>query len=369
MGLVTSIQLALIGATIAAMLLLFSWWKNKKFTFHRLVLLTLFFTFDLILFGAFTRLTDSGLGCPDWPGCYGVSNPLVALNHIRAAEAVMPTGPVTLSKAWIEMLHRYFAMAVGLLLITMLIWSWVQRRVLGVRIFSWSFLAFLMVCLQGAFGAWTVTLKLQPIIVTTHLMLGITFLSTLAYLSNLSGRAEASVFLNQSNPIYAMNRSWVWIGIAALSVQIFLGAWVSTNYAVLACDDFPLCHGQLFPVMDFKMGFGLWRELGKATDGQILTIDALRAIHWTHRLGALGALAVLFSLSYKTIKTAMMKGHPVLRRWGFALFGLCVLQVLTGMSNIVLDWPLLAALLHTGGAAAMMVVLIRLLTLRKEAFA
>ena len=368
MSLVASIQLALIGTTIAALLLLFSWWKNKKFTFHRLVLLTLFFTFDLILFGAFTRLTDSGLGCPDWPGCYGVSNPIVALGDIRAAEAVMPTGPVTLSKAWIEMLHRYFAMAVGLLLIMMVIWSWIQRRVLGSKIFLWSFIAFLMVCVQGAFGAWTVTLKLQPLIVTTHLILGVTFLSTLTYLSSLSGRFESSFFSDQNIPTYAMSRQWVWAGIAALGVQIFLGAWVSTNYAVLACDDFPLCHGQLFPAMDFKMGFGLWRELGKAANGQILTIDALRAIHWTHRLGALFVLSILFALSYKTIKTAMTIGHPILRRWGFGLFALCLLQVSTGMSNIVLDWPLVAALLHTGGAAAMMIVLIRLLTLRKEAF-
>jgi heme a synthase len=369
MELLALIQLGLIGTAIAAMLLLFSWWRNKKISFHRLVLLTLFFTFDLILFGAFTRLTDSGLGCPDWPGCYGVSNPLVALSDIRAAEAVMPTGPVTLSKAWIEMLHRYFAMAVGLLLIVIVAWSWIQRRVLGSKIFLWSLIAFLMVCIQGAFGAWTVTLKLQPLIVTTHLMLGIAFLSTLTYLSSLSGRSATSVFSDQNDSVYAMSHLWIWIGITALSLQIFLGAWVSTNYAVLACDDFPLCHGQLFPAMDFKMGFGLWRELGKTTDGQILTIDALRAIHWTHRLGALVVLGILFTLSYKTIKTAMTTAHPVLRRWGFGLFALSLLQVLTGMSNIVLDWPLFAALLHTGGAAAMMIVLVRLLTLRKEAFA
>ena len=131
MSLIAWIQLLLIGAAIGAVLILLMWWKFKKFTFHRLVLLTVFFTFDLILFGAFTRLSDSGLGCPDWPGCYGVSNPIAALAQIREAESLMPTGPVTLSKAWIEMLHRYFAMGVGFLIIISVVWSWMKKQVSG----------------------------------------------------------------------------------------------------------------------------------------------------------------------------------------------------------------------------------------------
>jgi cytochrome c oxidase assembly protein subunit 15 len=368
MSLVMWIQLALIGASVAALLMLFTWWRKKSFTFHRLVLLTIFFTFDLVLFGAFTRLTDSGLGCPDWPGCYGVSNPIMALSHISAAQVAMPTGPVTLSKAWIEMLHRYFAMAVGFLCVAMVVWAWVKRNQINLKIRIWASFILGLICLQGAFGAWTVTLRLQPIIVTTHLMLGITFLASLTYLSGLTGQIDCTA-LKQQRIIIKKNIPWIWFGLMALCAQIFLGAWVSTNYAVLACDDFPLCHGSLIPPMDFQSGFSLWRELGKTADGQFLVIDALRAIHWAHRMGALVVLSILFLVSYKTLKNAMTTGSPVLRHWAFGLFGLCLLQLLTGMSNIILDWPIVAALLHTGGAAAMVIVLIKLLMLHREEFA
>jgi len=367
MSFVMWIQLALIGASVAALLVLFTWWRKKSFTFHRLVLLTIFFTFDLILFGAFTRLTDSGLGCPDWPGCYGVSNPVMAIEHISAAEAAMPTGPVTLSKAWIEMLHRYFAMAVGVLCIAIVIWAWVKRRQINLKIRICAAFILGLICLQGAFGAWTVTLKLQPIIVTTHLMLGIAFLASLTYLAGLTAY-QSNDLLKEQRSVVQGHGTLVWFGLIALCIQIFLGAWVSTNYAVLACDDFPLCHGELIPVMDFQSGFTLWRELGKTADGRFLAIEALRAIHWAHRLGALFVLSILFFVSYKTLKNAMTTGHTRLRHWAFALFGLCLMQLLTGMSNIVLDWPIGAALLHTGGAAVMVIVLVKLLMLHREEF-
>jgi cytochrome c oxidase assembly protein subunit 15 len=153
-----------------------------------------------------------------------------------------------------------------------------------------------------------------------------------------------------------------------LGVQIFLGAWVSTNYAVLACDDFPLCHGQIFPSMKFSEGFVFWRELGKTADGGFLSIEALRAIHWAHRLGALVCLSLLLFVGFKNMKMAMIIASPQLRRWSFSLLGLALLQLVTGMSNIILDWPLVAALFHTGGAAVLIVVLVRLLTLRYEEF-
>lgn len=369
MSLIAWVQLFLIGMAIGGLLLLVLWWRHRSFTFHRLVLLTVFFTFDLILFGAFTRLTDSGLGCPDWPGCYGSSNPLAAMAHIREAEALMPTGPVTVSKAWIEMLHRYFAMGVGFLIITMVVWSWTKRQLMGNKIAIVSTAILFLVCVQGAFGAWTVTLKLQPLIVSIHLMLGLGLLASLSYLSNLTARLDCS--FNESQYLTKQTqqgRRWVWLALTVLVVQIFLGAWVSTNYAVLACDDFPLCHGQLMPAMNFQEGFVFWRELGKAADGDHLTIEALRAIHWTHRAGAIVALAILLWVGFKNLKTAMIVGSPALRQWSFALLGLALLQLITGMSNIILDWPLMAALLHTGGAAGLVVVLVRLLTLRYEEF-
>lgn len=370
MTLIAWIQLFLIGIAIGGVLLLILWWRSKSFTFHRLVLLTVFFTFDLILFGAFTRLSDSGLGCPDWPGCYGTSNPFAAMDHIRAAEALMPTGPVTVEKAWIEMLHRYFAMGVGFLIIILVVWSWAKKQLMGSKIANFSIFILFLVCVQGAFGAWTVTLKLQPLIVSIHLMLALGLLASLTYLSSLSVNiggtfSESEYLTRQTKPL----RNWIWFALLILIAQVFLGAWVSTNYAVLACDDFPLCNGKLVPEMNFNEGFVLWRELGKTADGSLLGIDALRAIHWTHRMGAIFALGVLVWVGFKNLKVAKIIGSAELKKWSYALLGLSLLQLITGMSNIILDWPLVAALLHTGGAAGLVVVLVRMLTLRYEEFA
>jgi cytochrome c oxidase assembly protein subunit 15 len=365
MSFIAWIQLLLIGAAIGAVLLLLLWWKFKKFSFHRLVLLTVFFTFDLILFGAFTRLTDSGLGCPDWPGCYGVSNPIAALAQIREAESLMPTGPVTLSKAWIEMLHRYFAMGVGFLIIIMVVWSWIRKQVIGANIAKTSIGILILVCVQGAFGAWTVTLKLQPLIVTIHLMLGLGLLAGLTYLSSLSARLEPSSNLVPIKTEVPFKKI-AWIVLAVLVLQIFLGGWVSTNYAVLACDDFPLCHGAWYPEMNFSEGFTFWRDLGKSFDGSYLSVEALRAIHWTHRVGAIFAVAAVFYLAFKLWVISKSNPTTTFRFWASSLFGLGLLQVITGMSNIILDWPLVAAVLHTGGAAAMVFVMIRVINIDHE---
>jgi cytochrome c oxidase assembly protein subunit 15 len=365
MSFIAWIQLLLIGAAIGAVLLLVMWWKFKKFSFHRLVLLTVFFTFDLILFGAFTRLTDSGLGCPDWPGCYGVSNPIAALAQIREAESLMPTGPVTLSKAWIEMLHRYFAMGVGFLIIIMVVWSWIKKQVIGANIAKTSIGILILVCVQGAFGAWTVTLKLQPLIVTIHLMLGLGLLAGLTYLSSLSARLEPSSNLVPIKTEVPFKKI-AWIVLAVLVLQIFLGGWVSTNYAVLACDDFPLCHGAWYPEMNFSEGFTFWRDLGKSFDGSYLSVEALRAIHWTHRVGAIFAVAAVFYLAFKLWVISKSNPTTTFRFWASSLFGLGLLQVITGMSNIILDWPLVAAVLHTGGAAAMVFVMIRVINIDHE---
>ena len=365
MSLIAWIQLLLIGAAIGAVLLLIMWWKFKQFSFHRLVLLTAFFTFDLILFGAFTRLTDSGLGCPDWPGCYGVSNPIAALAQIREAESLMPTGPVTLSKAWIEMLHRYFAMGVGFLIIIMVVWSWIKKQVIGANIAKTSIGILILVCVQGAFGAWTVTLKLQPLIVTIHLMLGLGLLAGLTYLSSLSARLEPSSNLVPIKTEVPFKKI-AWIVLAVLVLQIFLGGWVSTNYAVLACDDFPLCHGAWYPEMNFSEGFTFWRDLGKSFDGSYLSVEALRAIHWTHRVGAIFAVLAVFYLAFKLWVISKSNPTSTIKFWASSLFGLGLLQVITGMSNIILDWPLLAAVLHTGGAAAMVFVMIRVVNIDHE---
>src|SRR5574340_1853027 len=186
------IQLAIIGMIAAMLPLAIVWVSNDPDKYRKLIWVTLFLTFDLSMFGAFTRLTDSGLGCPDWPGCYGQANPLQAHADISAAEAALPSGPVTVMKAWIEMIHRYFAMGIGVLIVAMTVIAWRKWLRSGRKEnkFSPAFptVLFAFVCLQGAFGAWTVTMKLQPIIVTIHLLLGITLLALLTWFAARQSR-------------------------------------------------------------------------------------------------------------------------------------------------------------------------------------
>ena len=340
-------QLMAVGLAVAAVPLGWWLWQQRSATpsgrLKALTLITLFLTFDLVLFGAFTRLTDSGLGCPDWPGCYGSATPIGAMTEITAAQTAMPTGPVTHGKAWIEMVHRYLATGVGVLILTLASMAWWSRRQSRSVSPWWPTVTLVWVCLQGAFGALTVTMKLFPAIVTLHLMLGV---GLLALLMAQAVRYDGAGL----RPVPAALRRGLWIGFALLWLQIALGGWVSTNYAVLACPDFPTCNGQWVPEMNWQ-GFGLWRALGLTTDGQILTFQALSSIHFVHRSAAWLVLAVLVWCGWR------LRLQPGLRSAGQWLLGLSALQFATGLSNVVLDWPLLAAVMHTGGAAAMVVTL------------
>jgi cytochrome c oxidase assembly protein subunit 15 len=360
----------LAGLVIAIVPLVWVWWRHRgqgaASLSHGLAVLTLFLTFDLVLFGAFTRLTDSGLGCPDWPGCYGSASPLGAASPIAAAQAALPSGPVTYGKAWIEMVHRYLATAVGVLILFQAIRSWYLyrqgRRAGGAwaaPLFSpwWSTLTLIWVCLQGAFGALTVTMKLFPAIVTLHLLGGIVLLMLLAV---QVAQGEQS---RQVSPATAKFvgvgrglRFGLMAGLGLLTVQIALGGWVSTNYAVLACAEFPTCQGGWWPPMNVSQGFEIWRPLGMTSQGEIISFAALTAIHWVHRLMALVVFAALGALTYRLRSYADLKTTA---RW---LALLLLLQFATGVSNVVFEWPLLAAVLHTGGAAALCVVLTLALT-------
>lgn len=351
------------GLTLALLPLAWLWLRRPATAGQRahrlgeLTLLVLFLTFDLVLFGAFTRLTDSGLGCPDWPGCYGFGSPVGADQHISAAQLAMPTGPVTLSKAWIEMVHRYLATGVGVLIIvltiaTLRIW-WRQRHAeaaAGQRVMNplWSVATLVWVCAQGAFGALTVTMKLFPAIVTLHLLGAMGLLVLLMIQAESYRQMAGDSRVQLAGPGI---RALLWLAMALVVVQTALGGWVSTNYAVLACDTFPKCQGSWWPAMDFAQGFELWRPLGRSADGSLLVFAALTAIHYVHRLFAYGVLAVLLVLVLALRARSLL---VVQRRW---LLVLLVLQLLTGLSNVILGWPVLAALLHTGGAAALVVVL------------
>ncbi len=381
-------QLAITGLLVALLPLSLVWVATDANRFRKLVAVTLFLTFDLIVFGGFTRLTDSGLGCPDWPGCYGQANPLQAHADISAAQAAMPGGPVTLVKAWIEMIHRYLAMAVGVLIVALMLLAWrrwwlarrgrVSHEASGRAPSPWLPTAlFGFVCLQGAFGAWTVTQKLQPVIVTTHLLLGMGLLGLLAWLKaqqdtaqNLDRNAQPAPHAmpasqktastgpasdpdrpaGQGGAAAGLRRPAI-IALAFLVMQIALGGWVSTNYATLACTDFPLCHGQLIPEMDYGHGFSLWRQLGMTAGGAYLPFAALTAIHWTHRNFAFLVIAANVWLALRALRVSATRRHAI---W---LLGALCLQFATGVATIYLQWPLALAVAHNAGAALLVLLL------------
>lgn len=343
------IQLAIIGMIAAMLPLAVVWVSDDPDKYRKLVWVTLFLTFDLIMFGAFTRLTDSGLGCPDWPGCYGHADPIRAHADISAAETAMPTGPVTVVKAWIEMIHRYLAMAIGVLIIALMVSAWRKWLQSGRKetrfspMFATALLAF--VCLQGAFGAWTVTMKLQPVIVTIHLLLGIALLALLAW---LGARQTDHPPVSQSAAALRLPAIWA---VALLTLQIALGGWVSSNYAALACTDFPLCQGMLLPPMDFQHGFALWRDLGKTAGGEYLPFAALTAIHLVHRVFAFAVVALVAWVALKALK---IDGLRKTARW---LAIMIAFQFATGVLTVFLDLPLVLAVIHNGGAALLVLLL------------
>jgi heme a synthase len=344
--------LRLLGLAAVIALLPLSWWwlRQRGAPLPRklaaLTALILFLTLDLIVVGAFTRLTDSGLGCPDWPGCYGELTPWGAKAEISAAQAAQPTGPVTVGKAWIEMVHRYLAMAVGALILVAAVMGWRARTQLPHSPW-WGTATLVWVLVQGAFGKYTVTLKLYPAVVTLHL-LGAMVLLALLVLQHESFRARP---LPQARQRLAPG--WVAAALAVVVVQIALGGWVSTNYAVLACQGFPACNGQWWPQMDAAHGFTLLRHLGQTAQGGALAFDALVAIHMAHRLFAVVVVLVLVALAVALRRS----GDDAARRYGLVLAGVLLWQLASGLSNVVLGWPIAAALAHSAGAAVLVAVL------------
>jgi cytochrome c oxidase assembly protein subunit 15 len=352
------LHLLIMGALVALLPLSWVWLRNPQASTTRrvqaLTLITLFITFDLVLFGAFTRLTDSGLGCPDWPGCYGHASPVGAQAAIAEQELQMPEGPVTHTKAWIEMIHRYMAMAVGGLILTLAAFAGLRRwRGDATVSLLWPTLTLVWVCVQGAFGALTVTMKLFPLIVTMHLLGGMVLLALLTMQvqrQRLASERSQSILLRPH--LYAATL----LGLLLLTVQVLLGGWVSTNYAVLACNTFPMCQNSWWPLMNFEQGFTLWRHLGVDANGQPLVFESLTAIHYVHRLAAYVVLAYLAWLALALRRVRAMN------TLSNGLLACLVVQLMTGLSNVLLDWPLASAVMHTGGAAALMVILMWILS-------
>ena len=317
--------------------------------YRRLAFAAVLITFGLIMLGAWVRLTDAGLGCPDWPGCYGKLTPVHAKEHIAQAVAEQggEHGPVSMGKAWREMIHRYIASGLGLLIIALAVIGWRRRAELGQS--PWLATSLVgVVILQGLFGMWTVTLLLKPAIVTGHLLGG---MITFALLVWLWQRQVPKVRHADPEPVAALATPAT-AALALLAAQIFLGGWTSTNYAALACTDFPTCQGSWWPHMNFRDAFHFFRELGKTGDGENLPMQALTAIHFIHRHVGYLVVAALAWLGWRAMRTGGTE------RLGLALLAAVTLQFALGVSNVLLSLPLSIAVAHNGGAALLLGLLV-----------
>ena len=317
--------------------------------YRNLILVALILTFGVVSLGAYVRLSDAGLGCPDWPGCYGKLTPHHAADAINAELAERPEGPVSHAKAWKEMVHRYAAGTLGLLVLGIAVLGWRGRREAGGGPVLPVLLLGLIV-FQALLGMWTVTQLLKPLVVSAHLLGGMATLSLLLWLW-LRERDQAShAYFARVDHL----RGSVALGLVLVATQIALGGWVSTNYAALACTDFPLCQGVWAPPMDFEHGFTLQRELGETASGDLLPLTALTAIHWVHRLMA---LIVTLYLGWLVLRLLRTPGYAAI---GLAVGGLLVLQVSLGISNVLLSLPLGVSVAHNAGAALLLASLVML---------
>ncbi|WP_331001535.1 COX15/CtaA family protein [Nitrogeniibacter aestuarii] len=311
--------------------------------YRRLVFIALALTLIVVVLGAYVRLSDAGLGCPDWPGCYGQLTPAHAADEIAAAVAESPEGPVSMHKAWKEMVHRYLAASLGFIILVIAGLAWRRRADPSVRAtIAVSLVA--VVIFQGLLGKWTVTLLLKPAIVTGHLIGGLTTLSLLALLALRAAQVSRPT-------VSASLVRWARIGLLVVIVQIILGGWTSTNYAALACTDFPTCHGSWWPDMDMANAFHVVRELGMTAQGDMLSLQALTAIHWMHRLGALVVTGVLLVLALRLALAGQ-------RGMASAVFAALAVQVSLGIANVVMSLPLGLAVAHNAGAAVLLLTLV-----------
>jgi cytochrome c oxidase assembly protein subunit 15 len=314
--------------------------------FKKIALFTAVLALCVVVLGAYVRLSDAGLGCPDWPGCYGYLTVPQSEAAIAQAQVAYPDSPLEAHKAWKEMLHRYVAGTLGLLILAMCVLGWTARQ--QIRVSPWTPSALLLlVIFQAALGMWTVTLLLKPAVVTAHLLGG---MATLALLTWIAHRHWST---NTGNIIPdGQLRFWIRAALIVLFVQIFLGGWTSSNYAALACTDFPTCHGAWIPEMDFANAFHLFRELGQATDGENLKLPAYNAIQWLHRVGALITFIYLGLLALKMLSYAQTRAVSI------TLLLALLIQIGLGIANLLLHLPLVLAVAHNLGAAVLVIAVV-----------
>ena len=295
------------------------------------VYIALAFAFVVIVLGAYTRLVDAGLGCPDWPRCYGYLVMPISDEEVQTANQKFKDSPFERAKAIPEVVHRFFAGTLGVLVLLNLIFAWLAKKRLTIPI-----VLLVLVLFQAILGAWTVTLKLWPQVVTAHLLGGFATLALL-YLHALK---EGYLAIGRTQ---LRSKLAPTIFGVLLICQITLGGWTSSNYAALACPDFPLCHGQLLPEMDFTEGFNFLQDIGPNYLGGNISSEARVAIQVTHRIGA---IAVLIAGIWLLV---------LLPQGGRIHFGIFLGSQLTlGVLNVLLDLPLYIAVLHNLGAALLL---------------
>jgi cytochrome c oxidase assembly protein subunit 15 len=316
---------------------------------QRLATIAAILAFVVIVLGAWVRLSHAGLGCPDWPGCYGHVTWPNATAEVQIANDAFPERPVNATKAWKEMIHRYLAGTLVLLVLGMNWLAWRNPQYEAFR--SKCGLLFGLIIFQAALGMWTVTLKLLPVVVMGHLLGGMATLALLIWIIHGCRFAQGYQAGSQLKSV----RTIVIASLTVLCIQIALGGWTSSNYAALACPDFPACQGQLWPETDFSEGFILLREVGVDFEGGVLDLPSRTAIHMTHRIGAVITFILLVYAALRLMKINS------LHRSGIALLSLVSLQFLLGILNVVLHLPLTTAVAHNAVAALLLSILVGLL--------
>ena len=304
-------------------------------------------TFIVIIVGAYTRLTDAGLGCPDWPGCYGRMIISTQADYIEQASAFWPERPLQADKARIEMAHRYIAGLLGLMILTIAVAARLNKQAARIRLLTGGLL--FLVVFQALLGMWTVTLLLKPFIVALHLLGGMAIISLLHWLTLELRPAPGPAPTGFNLP------PWAVAGLVALVLQISLGGWTSANYAALACPDFPACQGKLWPPMDFSEAFVLWQGLGVDYEGGVLDGPARTAIHMTHRIGAVITAATLLTLALLALRTGATRPAALV------MLALLFIQLSLGIANVVFNLPLAVAVAHNGVAALLLLSVVTLL--------
>lgn len=328
----------------------------KQDIFLRLSILASVLALVVVILGAFVRLSHAGLGCPDWPGCYGHIDVPLTHTEVQTANEAYPDRPVEAHKAWKEMIHRYFAGTLGLIVLALAVIA-IKRRnhphqQLKVPIFLVGLIIF-----QALLGMWTVTIKLNPTIVMSHLLGGLATLSLLWWVTLRQGNLFAIDLLSIPANSLARLKTLALIGLLLVILQIMLGGWTSANYAALHCPDFPTCQGQWLPPTDFKEAFTMWRGTEQNFEGGILENDARVTIHLMHRIFAIIVLLYLGILSFLMILKPTLN---TLKIAGVILLLVLLIQVGLGISNVIFSLPLFVAVAHNGVAAILLLTLVML---------